>query len=246
MRNHNKKIQAMTLTEILVVMSVMVILLAIAAPVARKLAQSLGESTGTRSIVSAAMANARAIAIREQKYAGVRFGQDSSGKQYLVLIIHDPAGTNLANGFRVVEGRKPMALPEKIGVIAGGTYTDASLGTVAGMTNATTFSVIFSQAGKFVIHPVQVRNKDGKIDTVSPPSTDKVFNVQSQVTSDYAMFIQDDYVSLGLAKENSVPSFIIYEKKELDKVAASLRWSGYFSMLDKEFVNPYTGELVKK
>jgi prepilin-type N-terminal cleavage/methylation domain-containing protein len=249
MRNHGKKNQAMTLTELLVVMSVMVILLAIAAPVAKKLAQSLGESTGTRSIIGAAMANARAIAVRDQKYTGVRFQQDSSGKQYLILIVHDPNATNLANGFRAIQGKKPMALPDNVGVIATGTYSDTTaagfiaLDNTAGMTNATTFSVTFSPAGKFVTHPVRVRNKDGK--TNNDTSNDKVFNTQNNVSNGIAMFVQDDYLP-QLYEENSVPSFIIYEKKEFDKVAVNKRWSGYLSKLDMEFVNPYTGELVKK
>jgi Tfp pilus assembly protein FimT len=245
MRNHRKQIQAMTLTELLVVMSVMVILMALSLPVAQKLAQSLGESTGTRDIISAAMSNARAIAIRDQKYAGVRFQQDSAGKQYVVLIIHDPNQTNLANGFYAIQGKKPMALPDDVGVITGDTYTDTLLDTQPEMTNATTFSVTFSPAGKFVTHPVRVRNKDGK---TNDTSNDKVFNTQVNITNGKAVFLQDDYPppTGGLTEENSVSSFVIYNKKDLNKVTTDKRWSGYLSVLEKAFVNPYTGELVKK
>lgn len=227
----------MTLTELLVVMSVMVILLAIAAPVAKKLAQSLGEATGARSIIAAAMSNARAIAIREGHYAGVRFQQDSSGKQYIVLIIHDEPGTTYANGFRAIQGKKPMALPDDVGVIADGAYSDTTafgtiaLDTTVGMTNATTFSILFSPAGKYVTHAVRVYNSIG---------TDNVFNTQANITNGKAMFLRDS------SDENGVSSFVIYSKKELEKQPADKRWSGYLGKLDKEFVNPYTGELVKK
>jgi len=249
MRNHGKKIKAMTLTELLVVMSVMVILLAISVPVAKKLSQSLGESTGARSIIAAAMANARAIAIREGHYAGVRFQQDSTGRQYIVLVIHDQPGTRLANGFRAFEGKKPMALPDDVGVITGDTYTNALLATAPGITGATTFSVVFSPSGKFVIHQVQVRNKDGKTDNTS---NDRVFNTQSNVLVGMGIFIQDDYPLIGLTIEDSVSSFKIYSKKEFDKLPVTLRWTGNpgkndgLAGLDNEFVNPYTGELVKK
>jgi prepilin-type N-terminal cleavage/methylation domain-containing protein len=269
MRNQGKQNQAMTLTELLVVMSVMVILLAIAAPVAKKLSQSLGESTGTRSIIAAAMSNARAIAVRDQKYAGVRFQQDSGGKQYLVLIIHDPNavrlnGYSLANGFRAIQGKRPMALPDDVGVIScrvqsdydDGTTTDwdltdnptaanTGLNNDAGRNDAATFSIVFSPSGKFVVHPVRV---------YSVGVNDAVFNSKAAVIANTAKFRRDAGedtskdidAQQGYQEENSVPSFKIYSKKELDKVDATLRWSGYLSGLDKEFVNPYTGELIKK
>jgi Tfp pilus assembly protein FimT len=248
MKQNDKKTRAVTLTELLVMMAVMVILLGIAAPVAQKLAQLLGNSAGARNIIDAAMASARAIAVSEGQYAGVRFQQDSNGRQYLIFIIHEePAKMGwIADGFRVVEGRKPTALPEGLGTVAGGNYQDSVLSTTPEMTNATTFSVVFDPSGKFVIHSVRVRNKDGKIDSDSPASTDKVFNVKTQVDSGNAILIQDDYSTLGLAEENSVPSFIIYEQSKLAQVAAAKRWSGYLSKLSMEYINPYTGELVKK
>lgn len=266
MRNRRKTIRALTLTELLVIMSVMVILLAISIPTAKKLSESLENSAGTRSIISAAMSNARAIAVREQKYAGVRFQQDSAGRQYLVFIIHESDSSKmggLANGFYAVPGRKPMALPGNVGLIATGTYSDTSTGTPGvialdndqGMTNATTFSIVFNQSGKFVIFPVQVRNKDGKPYTENPPSTDKIFNTKAQVDLGAAMFTQDedDYLIYGLTKENSVSGFRIYDKRELAKAQAvrptPKPWTAVptgLSNLDTEFVNPYTGELVKK
>ncbi len=257
MRNRRKTIRALTLTELLVIMSVMVILLAISIPAAKKLSESLENSTGTRSIIGAVLSNARAIAIREGHYAGVRFQQDSAGRQYMVFIIHESDSSKmggLANGFYAVPGRKPMTLPENVGLVAGGNYADNLLDEPAEMTNATTFSIVFNQSGKFVIFPVQVRNKDGKRYTENPPSTDKIFNTKAQVDLGAAMFTQDedDYLIYGLTKENSVSGFRIYDKRELAKAQAITPpkpWTAVptgLSNLDTEFVNPYTGELVKK
>jgi hypothetical protein len=254
MRNRRKTIRALTLTELLVIMSVMVILLAISIPAAKKLSESLENSAGTRSIIDAAMSNARAIAIREGHYAGVRFQQDSAGGQYLVLVIHDPNQTGLANGFCTVKGRKPIPLPQNVGLIAaGGNYSDTSLQSTIGkdgLNDATTFSIVFSPSGKFVIHPVRIRNKDGK---TNDTSTDRVFNTQQNVTDGKAMFLQDDYPTKGYDEENSVSGFRIYNKRELAKAQAikptPKPWTAVptgLSNLDTEFVNPYTGELVKK
>jgi Tfp pilus assembly protein FimT len=260
MKQNDKKTRAVTLTELLVMMAVMVILLAIAAPVAQKLAQSLGGSGGARNIIDAALTSARAIAVREGQYAGVRFQQDSTGRQYLVFIINDPNATSYANGFRAVKGRKPTALPEGVGVTGyrvQKSYTDGnsddqdltSIGPLAAdqyldsdfeMNDATTFSVLFSSSGKFVVHLVRVSNGG---------SNDKVFNTPTKVTNGDALFRRDESEpapQAGFQEENSVPSFIIYEKKELAKTPANQRWSGYLFKLNTEYINPYMGELVKK
>jgi hypothetical protein len=222
------------------------------------------------------MSNARAIAIREGHYAGVRFQQDSAGRQYLVLVIHDPNQTGLANGFRVAEGRKPMALPQNVGVMScrvqkkydnglfdsdrtddwdlasNPSMADTCLNTNVshvGMNDATTFSIVFNPSGKFVVHLVRVDSKD---------SNDKVFNTSTKVHNGEALFRQDESESPttpsdGYQEENSVSGFRIYDKRELAKAQAITPtpkpWTAVptgLSNLDTEFVNPYTGELVKK
>jgi prepilin-type N-terminal cleavage/methylation domain-containing protein len=239
---HNHSNHGITLTEILVTVAIIAILLAVSIPAAKELSRSLEQSVGAGSVIDAALANARAIAIREQKYAGVRFQRDAQGNSYLIFIIHDPAATGIANGFRAVENKKPMALPEAVGVIADGTYTDAALTTAAGMNQANTFSVVFNASGKFVLHPVQVRNRDGKKDDTS---TDRIFNTQPNVLAGRAQFIQDDYPADGYDAENSVSAFRIYDKRELQKNIAN-PWTNYLQSLTRDSVNPYTGELIKK
>ena len=116
----------MTLTELLVVIAVMALLLGISVPTVQHLKDSFESSTGVRHLINAALSNARAIAVRHQAYAGVRFQEDAEGNTCMIFIIHDPGydpanapdplGTGLANGFRAVTGRKPMRLPEDVGV----------------------------------------------------------------------------------------------------------------------------------
>jgi len=157
-----------TLTEILVVVAVMAILLGISVPTAQHLVDSFESSTGVRYLINAALSNARAIAVRNQAYAGVRFQQAADGHTYMVFIVSDMEGTGYANGFRVVEGRKPMKLPEDIVI--------------------SKMSVIFSPAGKLTIQDVRVRNKDGVTDETS---NDTIFNTDAKVDAGTAMFVQD-------------------------------------------------------
>ncbi len=246
--NNVRKQSGLTLTELLVVVAIMAIMFAISVPAAKALFASLDQSTGTRSIINAALSNARAIAIRHGTYAGVRFQMDNSGRQYLVFVIHDFAATGLANGFRVVEGKKPMPLPENVGIIAAAIYTDNALKDSIIATNAGTISVVFNKGGTLEIHPVRVRNKDGRVEPDNT-STDKVFNVKSLVASGYAQFTQDDYPppAGSFGEENSVNSFLIYDKREWDKNKTA-PWTGYLLGVSKspEYVNPYTGQLVDK
>ncbi len=111
----------LTLTEMTVVIAVVALLVSLGLPAARTLFNSFESQSGGRAVISAALASARAIAAREQRYAGVRFQQDLDGNQYMVFIVHDPArepyGTNLTNGFRAVEGVEPIKLPGSVGVM---------------------------------------------------------------------------------------------------------------------------------
>ena len=77
-----------------------------AMPAVRMLSRSFESESGTRSMIQSALSSARAIAAKEQRYAGIRFQvrQDPNtpfeGRQYMIFIIHDYDETNLENGFR--------------------------------------------------------------------------------------------------------------------------------------------------
>jgi len=139
----------MSLMEVLVVVGTIAILLGVSLPVAKQLARLFESSTGVRQLINAALSHARAIAVREQAYTGVRFQQDADGNTYLIFIIHDKDATGDAQGFRAVVGRKPMKLPEGVSVRAAVRKSDDTLS----VNNY--FSVVFSPAGKLTVHEVQ-------------------------------------------------------------------------------------------
>lgn len=184
MRNKQRQ-RGISLTEILVVIGVMAILMGVSIPAAKQLMVSFESSTGVRHLINAALANARAIAVREQAYAGVRFQQDTDGHTYIILIEHDPTATGLANGFRTVSGRKPIEFPE-------GT-------TLSGTSVSTGPSVVFSPAGKLTTHRVRAYNKDG---VSGDTSTDTIFNTPVNVVSGFSMFLQDGASTEMTSRQN--------------------------------------------
>ena len=262
-----------SLSEMLVVISVIVLLIGIGIPAVKQITDSFESSAGLRNVISAALSNARAIATKEQKYAGLRFQQDLDGRGYMIFIVHDPAdailtiaeiatnpnatGTGLANGFRAVKGLKPVKLPANVGVMdlrvkanytpapsiaEGPIVDDIHIDDPCELNDTTTFSIIFSPAGKLIIHDVRIRNRHGRIDNASP---DKIFNTKTNVEAGNTLFYQDDdEVSLG--QEHSRNSFIIYDKRAFAAGGTDSRWTDYLSGLDVLYINSYTGEIINK
>lgn len=147
-------ILGLTLVETVVVLAVIAMLVSLVIPAILILSDSLISQSGGKSLISATMATARAIAAKEQRYAGIRF-QDLDDKQYMIFIIHDFDNTGLDFGYREIEGIEPISLPDSMGVIGSSNVT--SLNEII---NAKTFSIIFSSAGKLVIRNVQVISRD--------------------------------------------------------------------------------------
>ena len=247
----------LTLTELLVTVAIAAVLLAIGAPAAKRLTESMQNTAGTQGLIAAALSNARAIAVREGKYAGVRFQRAADGRTYMVFIINDPVvGPHVPGnlGCMAMQGRKPIALPENAGVIDGfiklnygdGVYTDdkaiaseLDINSPQKWTDTNTFSILFSPAGKVIQHTLRVRS-------VSP--NDSVFNTPENVTAPVnpiGILIQDGYPDRGLDDlEMSRTTFFIYNKKELEAVNPAQRWSAYLSRIKPTMVSPYTGELI--
>ena len=67
------KQSGVTLTEMVVVIAAVALLTSLSLPATRTFFDSLGSAGSTQAVVSAAMSSARAIAAREQRYAGLRF-----------------------------------------------------------------------------------------------------------------------------------------------------------------------------
>jgi len=283
LRTMNYKLRTkhgLTLTEMTVVIASIVLLAAIGLPAVRAFIHSFESESGTKSMISAAFASARAMAAEKQQYVGIRFQKaynrnasdpldPLTAPQYMIFIIHDPApqpnGTDLANGFRAIEGFKPIKLPDSVGVMdlrlrtksdpadSGDIPIDdnAKIDGPSEVRDTTTFSIIFSPSGKLVVHDVRVRNRNGYPDTSSNTSvsSDDVFNKKAQVNAGTGMFYQDDYSDLGLGQEYSRNSFIIYDTKEFTQAyKRGQAFSGYFYRLVPQaiYINPYTGTIISE
>jgi len=272
----------LTLPEMTVVVAIIALLTAIGLPAIRALLDSFQTQSGAENLISAALSNARAIAAKEQHYAGIRIQQDSSGDQYIILIVHDYEKTGLSSGFRAIEGIKPIKLPKNSRIMDlrvrtnhGADWTSAADpldepltaghlddtnpmnlapdGKNIHITDTSSFSIVFSAAGKLVVRTVRVRNKDGiyrpENSTGAQISTDDVFNSPQNISAQNAAdrgvgrFVQDDYAELGLGAEPSRNRFVICDKTQFDELNAIGRFD-YLSRLEPVNINPYTGTIV--
>src|SRR4030042_3157712 len=113
----------LTLTEMVVVVSIVAMFAVLAVPAFRPFVRSVESEGGANAMISASLSSARAIAAREQRYAGIRFQNkyqpDGKGCQYMIFIVHEEPSkmSNLTIGFRAVEGIKPIKLPDSVGVM---------------------------------------------------------------------------------------------------------------------------------
>lgn len=236
-----------TLTELIVTMSIVAILAGIGLPAVNQLQKSFESSARARDVVAAALSNARASALAQNKYIGIRFQQTPDGDQYMIFIEQDDTGS-YADGFRPVIGRNPIRLPRQglvmdMHIRSGANAsdpasvplnTDAQIKTPEQVTDATSFSIVFSTAGKLVMHDVR---------TWAGTAGD-VFNTEATVDAGNAMFYIDDYPAKGLGEESSRNNFVIVNKKDFNAVPTNERWSRYLDDLKQFYINPYTGELI--
>jgi type II secretory pathway pseudopilin PulG len=265
----------MTLPEMTVVIAITALMVGLTIPAVNMLLNSFESQSGAKSTINAALSSARAIAAKEQHYAGIRFQKrydpanpdPINESQYIIFIIQDP--NIMAFGFKAVEGIQPIKLPDSIGVMDlvydpndlitpgdGQVNSDSEIANANVLTDTTTFSIIFSPSGKLVIHKVRTRNRDGFTATSNTQySDDDIFNRISQIEAGFGMFLQDDYykdysgspvINLGLGPEFSRNSLVIYETKTLKQTNPNRRWTDYLNRLKPVFINPYTGTIVNE
>lgn len=265
---NKKKKSGLTLMEMTIVIAAAALLTSLTIPAVKSFFKSMALSAGTQTMISSALANARAIALKEQKYAGIRFQQDLNKNQYIIFIVADPAIS--AYGFKACDGLNPIKLPDGIGVTdmmfgdysAGSgsderidedadIYSGVDISSSVDVNDMTTFSLVFNPAGKLVIHKVDAKNADGYWEGSGFISYDDIFNLYDQVNTGKAMFYQDGYYLLGYDSEPSRRSFFIYDK-EMFKNAFDMDkpYSGYLEKLEKNeeeiHINPYTGKIINR
>lgn len=240
-----QKQAGLSLIETMLVVATIALLVGFGLPAVHSLIHSFETENGTRSMIGAALSSARAMAIKNQRYAGIRFQKKCMSKdsaspldrlmdapQYMIFIIHEEPRLmgDLTVGFRAVEGLEPVKLPDTIGVIdLSEIANDAGIDDDVELNDATAFSIVFSPSGKLVVHDVRVRNRHGVYRPAlvgndpgaADTSVDDIFNSVENVTAGaeaVGAFIQDDYDSnpaLGLYREASRTRFAIYEHQKL-------------------------------
>ena len=273
----------LTLVETLVVVGIIAALVGLGLPAVRAMLRSFGSEESVRAMVQAGLSSARAMALEQQRYVGVRFQKASFGPgdglnnpQYMIFIVHDTRATDLATGFRAVEGIQPIRLPDLLGVMdltvvtrsADGSdvlredliRSDKGIDTVAEVNDTTTFSMVFSPTGHLVVHDVRILNREGRRGSEADPtkdsksSSDDVFNTWAKITDKgdpRGMFLQDDYPRRGLGPESSRRSFVVYQTREFEqafRTGTGEAYSRYLAGLQSKvlYVAPLTGAIVSR
>ncbi len=211
MKNRRRQ-SGLSLTEMLVVVSAVALLATLSMPAINTFFDSMATVGSSKAMISSALSSARAIAAKEQTYAGVRFQTSDpcdplNAPQYMIFIIHDYDNTKLVNGFRAVEGVEPVKLANNFvmtdlrvrknhnlgsaGVepddeLIFDTYDGGYQGCFADpnyLADMMSFSIVFSPGGKMVIHEVRTRNRDGDFKPANlDDSHDDIFNSLVNIT----------------------------------------------------------------
>jgi type II secretory pathway pseudopilin PulG len=277
-----RKTTGLTLVEMTLVIATIAIMAGLAVPAMRTLVRSFQSEGGVISMINASLNSARTMAVSRQRYVGVRFQKLCTSTdpadplkglmdapQYMIFIVHEETTNsfNLEDGFRAMEGQEPIKLPGSMGIMELNWITqDTEIDEPFELSDATTFSIVFSPAGKLVAHDVRVRNRDGvyRPDNTAgglKVSMDDVFNSVENICRPVrqGMFLQDDYsprkngsaatdsLNYGLGEELTCTSFVLYETPQLRVVYdRKTAWTDYLSRLSTGafYVSPYTGNLI--
>lgn len=253
MKRKESSIKGITLIELLVVVGAIGALVFLGVPSVKALLRSLETEAGTRSMINAALSSARAIALKEQRYAGLRFQKlyDDDlleADQYMIFVldaqVYDKANLERRDFF-AVEGQQPIKVPESTLILdISDIGSDADFGAPATLIDISTFSIIFTPSGHLIASEIRARNRDNELTDVS---SDDIFNTKANVLSGRAMFCQDDYPEEGYWQEVSRTSVLICDAERFTTAyRAGTPWSTYLrDLMDtRRFVNRYTGRLI--
>lgn len=249
----------LTLVELLVVVAIIAAMVGLGLPVMRAVLRSFQSEDSTAVLVQTALNSARAMAMGQQRYVGIRFQQaycppksPTEARQYLIFIVYSP-DADLASRFRAVRGLEPIPLPEwaavmdmefsgplvgRQGPVGPGEWDDKVLSDPDVLRDLATFSIVFGPSGRLAFKEVCVRDAG------------QLFNSISKVQGGVGMFVQDDpdAKDLGLAKEESRDRFLIYDRQAFNEALRRGRpLSDCLNMVLQRpwYVNPYSGNLVR-
>ena len=265
--------------ELLVVIGIIAVLAGLSMPMIKAMQKSYNSTGTESMISAAlstartlAISNHRYAGVRFQK-AYDKKGPQINADQYMIFVINDrDVSKNMDHIFRAIEGYKPIKLPANIGIIDKNVRTNNGTSEFAAraesanerdiiaddlddlivertLTDTSAFSIVFSPAGRLVIHDVRVRNKKGdyRASTPSDSGYDKVFNSYTNIKDeDTGQFIQDDYAHFGLGGEKSRKSFVIYDRDKFRALKTGQQRFDYLDSLEVSYINPYTGALIEK
>jgi len=222
MRTRSKQ-SGLTLPELAVVIATIALLVGFGLPAVRALLNSFETQSGAKTLISAALSSARAIAAKEHRYAGIRFQKVYGPKgpldasQYMIFIIQDPF--IMAYGFRAVEGVKPIKLPNNVSVM------DLTILSSRNLRNPVNpvedrlddkQSVLSAAEKDALIDELRELSDTTTFSVIFSPggklvihgvrvrnrhgqtddsSNDDVFNTKNNVDAGIGMFYQDDYFS---------------------------------------------------
>jgi type II secretory pathway pseudopilin PulG len=244
--NLRAKKHGISLTEMVIVVAGVALLAYLTVPSLSSLIRSFDSPASARTLISGALASARAIAAREHRYAGIRFQKVLSepenvldAPQYMIFIVHDIVPNQSVSRFRAVEGLEPIRLPDSVGVMDVSEVAAEEDVAVGGpFENATTFSILFSPTGKLVRHISNVRRAN---------DYDVLFNGFQSVRDGDAMFFEDGFWPWPYQPndEMSRASFVIYDSRRFVQAYRQGRaYSGCLAELVPIYINSYTGTMI--
>jgi prepilin-type N-terminal cleavage/methylation domain-containing protein len=251
--NEKQRQSGFTLIEMLVVVSIMAVLMALVLPNTMGIIRS-HRATATKNLIKNALAQAQAHAAVTQKYAGVRFQQSASGRQYIVLIesnsnvkIIAPSSApwkpyQLIDRFVAVDNAKATAMPTGFVAMQGDIIDDFDLDDNVKLWEKTTFSIIFSPTGQLVTKRCQCLPRLAPNDYVIQQAVyesedDGIFCAPADAAEEGPPLARDEITDAwdGLGNssivEFSMGGMYLCEWAPLDKeeIPIDARWSGYLN-----------------
>ena len=247
----------MTLMEVTVVVGIIAVLVGFGAPAVRALLDSFQNEAATRMMVNAALDSARSLAsvhgdvgVRFQKaYNRTNPSNVLDADQYMVLVKLDNEGDRPKKGFSVLEGHKPVRLPDRFGVMdlyaGSGSGTEVDRNTAfdsEAIRDLTTFTVVFSRTGKLDRRDVQV---------ISLHDDDRTFNTRKKLdactTCPPPVFLIDDVIAGGSEDvEISRDQLVIYDRQKFRRALQEGQpYEDCLKSLPRVFVAPYAGRLMQ-